>query len=466
MNFKKNIFRMMILVGTVVAGWFTTSCNKDDSELISQKYEKDFSQRWNASQAKYTIMLYGCGGGDVDYQWSDAIEWVAQSLNVPINQVRFTVMYSMSKKSKQPQEELHGLYGTTYRYELTPAVDLGPGYHDKYKYKPASEVTLYKASTLTEYINWAKKTAPAENYILMPINHGGGFDVPNEQLTRGIAYDDNQDEKGISCKSIAQALKDSGTHLKVIYWYGCLMGQLEVLTEVAPYCDYQFASSHVDRVNLAHIVTLVDALNASPDDFEKAARIQKALFKEKFLSSFQEQNENCDFRCWRSDKIAAINTQVKKFGELLTSAYGNHKKEIDKSTSFAYLYHMREAFVDLLDYTKKLQVDLNGQVKGIDAINTNLKKAIDDACVYDISGIFRPVPNRPVNDRYGIGVCLFSNREDEVFYAKYKDIYKSSAFDAATGWSHWFDVNTVRVITYKDEIPSNPSNNSIEDAQK
>lgn len=44
----------------------------------------------------------------------------------------------------------------------------------------ASEVPLYKTATLVEYINWVKQNVPAENYIFMPMNHGGGLDLSEE----------------------------------------------------------------------------------------------------------------------------------------------------------------------------------------------------------------------------------------------------------------------------------------------
>ena len=51
----------------------------------------------DGQNAKYTIMIYGCGGKNVDPQMDYAIDDIAKALNVSNNQVRVTVMYSMSK---------------------------------------------------------------------------------------------------------------------------------------------------------------------------------------------------------------------------------------------------------------------------------------------------------------------------------------------------------------------------------
>lgn len=64
------------------------------------------------------------------------------------------------------ENSFYGEFGKTYRYELTKDIDLTlSGFRTKYYYKDAAEVELYKNSTLVDYIQWAKQTAPAQNYI-------------------------------------------------------------------------------------------------------------------------------------------------------------------------------------------------------------------------------------------------------------------------------------------------------------
>lgn len=55
------------------------------------------------------------------------------------------------------------------------------------------------------------------------------------------------------------------------------MGQLEVMTQLAPYCDYQFCSSHVSRAIGSLFYDIIDAINQEPDDFEKAALVDMLL---------------------------------------------------------------------------------------------------------------------------------------------------------------------------------------------
>ncbi len=480
----KKCFNVLLTAAMIAMGLVISSCEKDNTTP-----ETPDAPQWD-KQAKYTIMFYGCGGGDIDEQLEGALEDLVKELGVEKNQVRYTVMYSMSATDKEFLKTYRGEKGKTYRYELHKNTDLTKeGYRSKYFYKNASEVELYKASTLADFIKWSKETAPADNYILELVNHGGGFDLSTEVLTKGIIYDDNHldaDKQGIgvSIATIAEALKTTNTHLKAIYWNGCMMGLLEVLTEVAPYCDYQFASSHVARSDSHHVVDLVRTLNSQPDDFEKMAEehasmligdgeddADSMLYPFKYATDKQgkPKKENCDMGCWKSSKLADINAQVKKLGELLVKAYQSYKLSVDTATSWVYLYELSYGYADVLDYALKLEECLNDEDLKAEAhtIATDLSKAIDAASMYRINGVFVKDAHgkdvAPKTGGFSLGISLYAGqREDEYSYDdKGKARYKASAFDKAVGWSKWMDINEFRVSA-DQEHPNitNPANDS------
>lgn len=481
---KSNLLKSVLFaIFAVAMGMTAVSCSSNEDNATGSSPVAVPGQDWSKQQAKYTIMFYGCGGGDVDYQLERAITGIVNQLSVPANQVRYTVMYSMSKNGvkygQKPGDESFylGEWGTTYRYEMTPQNDFTKeGYRAKYKYKNASEVKLYEVSTITDYIEWAKKTAPADNYILMPINHGGGFDAPTETLTRGIGYDDNHLDKdksgiGIPVKAFAEALKQTNTHLKAIYWVGCLMGQIEVLTEVAPYCDYQFCSTHVSRAIDYLAYSIVNAINRYPDNFEQAALADgQNLMDSKYIEMFQNitddknypgtHDENCDWGCWRSDKVAAINEQVKRLATLLSDVYDTQKDEIDLATYSTYNYELEYNYLDLIDLATQVAEKLSDERADSIAydIVEKLQKAVDDACIYRINGLNRKSADgvyiAPLNQKFSIGISIYA--ANEPMYRIYGQNYVSSAFNAATGWSKWLDKNRVSIFSSK----LNPCNDS------
>lgn len=472
---------VLVAIGMVLA-MGVVSCNKSNTDEPT------------GPKAKYTIMLYGCGGGDIDSQLEWALEDAVKALGVENNQVSYTVMYSMSSTDKEFQPTYRGEKGKTYRYVLSKDTDLTQaGYREKYFYKNASEVELYKSSTIVDFIQWSVKNAPAENYIIEFVNHGGGFDLDTEVLTKGIAYDDNHKDadgygKGIALCTIADALKAAGVHMKAIYWNGCMMGQLEVLTEVAPYCDYQFASSHVAFVEQFHVLALINALNQEPNDFEKAAKVHEAILKGNgetdknsilytFTHAWNKETQksdnrvNGDFACWRSAKVAAINEQVGKLGALLVKAYKNEdeKANVNFATGSVYLYEMGYGYADVLDYAQKLAPEFeNKDLKAeAETIAADLKKTIADANVYRISASnIQSADNKLITTKEGtfsLSVSLFAGKDesDYLYSPKVRSNYKNSAFDKATAWSNWLDINEFRVSSDSNHPNlTNPGNDT------
>ena len=476
----KKLFKFVLVAISMVLAMSVVSCKKDNTDEPA------------GPKAQYTIMLYGCGGGDIDSQLEEALDDLVKGLGVEKNQVRYTVMYSMSAANKDFKDTYRGELGKTYRYELSKDTDLSQAaYRKNCFYKNASEVELYKSSTLVDFIQWSVKTAPAENYIIEFMNHGGGFDLGTEVPTKGIAYDDNQKDqygngKGIAICTIADALKTSGVHMKAIYWNGCMMGQLEVLTEVAPYCDYQFSSSHVAFADNNHVVALVNALNAEPADFEKAALKHKELIIGKgvtdvnsFLYSYQHSYDrktntfkqvNGDFGCWRSAKLKDVNDQVKKLGEFLVKVYKpeSEKPNVDYATSWVYLYEMSYGYADVLDYAQNVASAMEDATFKAEAqaIAADLKKALADANVYRINcENLKSADEKTVTTKGGgfsLGISLYAGqRKDDWQYADYGANYKASAFDKYVGWSKWMDINEFRVSS-DDEHPNvtNPGNDT------
>lgn len=475
---KKSLKLMLVALFGVVMGLSFASCSNNDDSVDGGGTTPPVQQK-----AKYTIMFYGCAGGNLDDWYEGAIPGILKALNVPSNQVRFAVMFNTSKDASEYGDEVPDFIGdwaTCYRYEITPQTDFSKaGYRAKYKYKNASEVPLYKTATLVEYINWVKQNVPAENYIFMPMNHGGGLDL-SEEVTRAIAYDNNHlnptnkdnNPYGLGERAIADALQQTNTHLKAIYWCGCMMGQMEVLTELAPYCDYQFCSSHVSRAIESLIYDIINAINSSPDDFEKAAQIdgqyKEADYNGYFLNvkKLQDQDEsphnNCDWACWRSNKLADINAQMKKLATLVCDYYGKdatRTAQTDAAMAKTYVLEFDSYFVDALDFAVKLAERLDeGKNATANQIVTDLESALNAAKIYRLS--YANIVNSkgekiaPKKGYFSLGVSVYPYNDPK--WVNYGQNYKANAFDKATGWSKYLDMNTIGI----NESDTNPANNS------
>ena len=88
---------------------------------------------------------------------------------------------------------------------------------------------------LSDFIRYCADEAPAERYILIFWDHGGGS-------VSGYGYDEKYPNDTMDIAEIGQALKAGGVKFDVVGFDACLMGTLETAIAVEPYADYLIAS--------------------------------------------------------------------------------------------------------------------------------------------------------------------------------------------------------------------------------
>ena len=93
------------------------------------------------------------------------------------------------------------------------------------------------ADTLSAFIQWGVSNYPADRYILLLWDHGGG-------PVYGFGYDEwNSDESAcLSVDEMQSALQDAGTYFDLIGMDCCIMSSLEVCCALYDYCDYAVLS--------------------------------------------------------------------------------------------------------------------------------------------------------------------------------------------------------------------------------
>lgn len=91
---------------------------------------------------------------------------------------------------------------------------------------------------LTDFIKWGKANYPADRYMLVMWDHGGG-------LVGGFGYDENVDEDtapSLDTDDFVSAVAESGVYFDFIGFDACLMSTFEVAYGLKDYCDYTVLS--------------------------------------------------------------------------------------------------------------------------------------------------------------------------------------------------------------------------------
>ncbi|MCA1899346.1 MAG: clostripain-related cysteine peptidase [Chloroflexi bacterium] len=118
------------------------------------------------------------------------------------------------------------------------------------------------SATLVEFAVWAIANYPADNYVLILSDHGAGW-------TGGWNDDDPYEGSSFSLQNIDDALGEiiarSGIDaFELVGFDACLMGQVEVMSAIAPHARYAVGSEEVEPSLGWAYADFLSALNENP----------------------------------------------------------------------------------------------------------------------------------------------------------------------------------------------------------
>ena len=96
------------------------------------------------------------------------------------------------------------------------------------------DVSMVEPETLEDFIKYGKENFPAEHYILVMWDHGGGVPL-------GFGMDQLHDGT-LTEIEMAHAIKNADIEFESIIFNACLMGSLEVAKALDPYTEYIVAA--------------------------------------------------------------------------------------------------------------------------------------------------------------------------------------------------------------------------------
>ncbi len=136
----------------------------------------------------------------------------------------------------------HGDVTSTKRYLLTQDDDLDT--INSEELEDLGEVDMGNKDTLIDFATWAMRSYPAEHYVLILSDHGAGWDG-------GWSDDDPVGGSKLSMQNIDEALgtilADTGVDVfEMVGFDACLMGQLEVMSVIAPHAKYAVGSEETE----------------------------------------------------------------------------------------------------------------------------------------------------------------------------------------------------------------------------
>lgn len=261
-------------------------------------------------------------------------------------------------------------------------------------------------ATLEDFITWSVENYPAEKYVLIFWNHGGG-------AVYGFGNDENYpDEPSMTLDKIrvalAAAYQKTNTRFEVIGFDACLMANLETADTVRPYGNYLVASEEVEPSHGWDYANMLKSLKKNPN--MQGAELGKAIAEGyKAKAEEWETLSEITMSVIQLDKVPAVIEAVNVFAQQSTTEVYNPTQIMNMAKSRA----RSEDYGDQGDGVASDMVDLYDLAKTAHpAASQQIMESIKAAVVYNVTGDMKP-------DAQGISI-YFPCRDKESFTGNLK----------------------------------------------
>lgn len=296
------------------------------------------------------------------------------------------------------------------------------------------EPDMGNAQTLTEFAVWAMANYPAERYMLVVWDHGGGFRrMDSRELIKDISWDDTSGGTSISIPQLSaslQAIKAfNGANIDIVGMDACLMAMAEVAYEVRGSADYMVGSEDSEPGDGWPYDLFLQRLVAAPTS--TAAQLSDWIVQDYITSYGSTSVTQSAIDLGTMDDLASI---IDTFADVMTAGIGGDngsaiktalQNHLGSSQAFAVVdYH------DLYHFAELVSADTTTMTVGIISAAAAVMSAVNSA-VTENGTVGTTFANA-----YGLSIWL---PEADVFN-NYILKYNQLAFAGDTSWDEFLAV--------------------------
>lgn len=472
----KDYFLMLLMMLGVVAT--ATSC-KDDDPI----QENNNTPAEEQKDVTYTVMMYGCGGGNLD----EALLYNLGGVEAATysKKVNFTALVKFSTPYQTQ-------YPGTRLINKTENGMTNEQVHGQY-------FRLDNPQNLADFIKDAKTRMPADKYILILWDHGISFTIqdqpvadsyPETSTGRGLAFDDNIGDKGMSIFEMQKGLELAGctgeNKLDLLYWDVCLMNTIENLYQVRNNTKYVLAAAHYTSGLGGQYTALMESLNDNNTIEDAMKEYMPATFNN--WTEVEGKDGGKDLVLSDLSYVESVVQAVKEYTtnlvelkkefdnepnanslrfDLMNSACGpndfgyyytldgseNLSEEEQAQLTGALYYFGNSDAVDMLSIFTRVGGSLLDA--RLSASAYKLKKAIQNMCPirYSVG-----TPDFIETNKVSVGICWSRNNDFKAVESSYpeasntlEEVYKMLDFDKATGWSNYLNINDFKYLGINED---------------
>ncbi len=438
---KKSLKILLIIVGSLlglfVAGYFIlaiigtyfTEEDQYNEEPTEQKavldetgaeyadYEYYDDEDSAPASDKWTVMVYLCGT-DLETKAGAASFNLYEMLSAEFSD-SVDLVIETGGTQKWQTEELSDSFDGVDRIRSDELGYYSIKDHKLIFEKSEAQASMGEPETLSGFISWCAQNHPADKYMLILWDHGGGS-------CGGVCCDELYEMDSLSVSELREAVTDADVPIEVIGFDACLMASLETAEALQGYGHYMVASEEIEPGSGWDYIKMLEELSADPgmDGLELGKGIADGFMEKCVLF---ESGDMITLSVTDLTRIPALTASFRDYAAemLLSTEEPARLRAISMSAAKAENYGGNtnsEGYTDmvdlgdLLDHTDDL---LNWSADRV-------TKALNDAVKYEVHG---------KNRKYANGISVFYPlAADETFTASYMKISNNPAMKAYTGF--------------------------------
>ena len=315
---------------------------------------------------EWTVMIYLDADNNLESAGINDInemEMVGSSSDVNIVVQVDRIPYSVLAANNEGHldDSSNSNWTNTRRYYITQ--DFDPYQISSDLKSELGELNMGDPQTLVDFASWAVTEYPANKYLLVLWNHGGGFRSP-AYTAKDIAWDDTSGGDKITIPELEYALSaisaQMGKNIDIVGMDACLMAMTEVAYQIKDYADILVASEENEPGDGWPYDTILAHLVANPLVSPKQLA---ADIVDKYIYSYPSYDvtQSAIDLSYMDDLAGQLSSMADAIrSDTLTS------KNAYLSAAYSSQYYGDPDFIDLYDFCSKVLIySYNVQVKSI-----------------------------------------------------------------------------------------------------
>ena len=254
------------------------------------------------------------------------------------------------------------------------------------------ELNMGDPDTLVDFANWAVTEYPAEKYLLVIWNHGGGFRSP--AYSKGIAQDDTSGKDIITMSELEDALSaisvQMGKNIDIVGMDACSMAMIEVAYQIKDYADILVTSEELEPGDGWPYDTILAQLAANPTMSPTQLAID-IVDKYIFSYPFKEVTQSAIDLSYMDDLAGQLSSMADSIRSDTLTSKDAYLNAAYSSQHYSDYYH---DFIDLYDFCSKVYYYSNNfEVKAIalivqqNLLNSVINSDYNGGSVIDTKGL-------------------------------------------------------------------------------